>query len=54
MNSRTEGDDHPWVAVDAPPLLAKLAGDDNNEIRFTDADILEGITTGELIVTYAP
>ena len=54
LNSRTEGDDRPWEAIDVPPILILLMGDENNEIRFTDEDISEDIESGELIVTYAP
>lgn len=50
LNSRTEGDERPWVAIDVPPYIAKVLGDDNNEVRFTDADILDGIERGELTV----
>lgn len=54
LNSRTEGDERPWEAIDVPPILAMLMGDENNEVRFTDEDISEDIETGELIVIYAP
>ena len=54
LNSRTEWDYRPWEAIDVPPLLALLMGDENNEVRFTDDDISEAIETGELIVIYAP
>lgn len=54
LNSRTEGDETPWVAIDVPPLLTTLMGDANNEVRFTDDDISGGIERGGLVVIYAP
>lgn len=54
LNSRTEGDEAPWEALDVPPLLALLMGDGGGEIRFTDEDISGSIEAGELFVIYTP
>lgn len=54
LNSRKEGDERPWVAIDVPPILTMLMGDDSHEVRFTEEDISEGIKSGELNVIYAP
>lgn len=54
LNPRTEGDERPWEAIDVPPILVKMVGDENNEVRFTDDSISGDIETGVLIVIYAP
>lgn len=54
LNSREVGDDRPWEAIDVPPILVMLMGDENNELRFHDTDISESIEAGDLIVIYTP
>lgn len=49
---RDAQDDRPWRAVDVPPILIMLMGDENDEIRFDDEDIQENIDAGELEVIY--
>ena len=51
---RDAQDDRPWRAVDVPPILLLLMGDENKEIRFGADDIQEGIDDGELVVIYTP
>lgn len=54
LNPRTEGDERPWEALDVPPILVKLMGDDNSKLRFTDEGISGDIEKGVLNVVYAP
>lgn len=51
---RTANDVRPWRAVDVPPILLLLMGDENNEVRFNVVDIQESIDDGELIITHTP
>ena len=51
---RDAQDDRPWRAVDVPPILLLLMGDENKEIRFGADDIQESIDDGELVVIYTP
>ena len=51
---RTAHDDRPWRAIDVPPILFLLMGDENNEVRFNAEDIQERIGDGELIIIHIP
>ena len=51
---RDAQDDRPWKAIDVPPILILLMGDENNEIRFAADDIQENIDDGELVVIHTP
>lgn len=54
LNPREDGDKRPWQALDVPPLLAMMLGDETNDLRFTDEDISEVIESGGLAVIYTP
>ena len=51
---RTANDDRPWRAIDVPPFLLLLMGNENNEVRFNAEEIQEGIDDGELITIHIP
>lgn len=51
---RDAQDDRPWRAIDVPPILLLLMGDENNEVRFNVEDIQESIDDGELIIIHTP
>ena len=51
---RDAKDDRAWRAVDVPPILLLLMGDENNEVRFNAEDIQESIDDGELITIHIP
>ena len=51
---RTAHDDRPWRAIDVPPILFLLMGDENNEVRFNAEDIQERIGDSELITIHIP
>ena len=51
---REAQDERPWKAIDVPPILLMLMGDENKEVRFDIDDIQESIDDGELVVIHIP
>ncbi len=51
---RDTQDDRPWRAIDVPPILLLLMGDENNEVRFNVEDIQKSIDDGRRIIIHTP